>query len=112
MRSVILKQPHSVHRAALSNAVVFTLEAKGTGVLEHRWWRWAHSDSSSYGSGGRWEELSDCLQCSGAGTPSLTIFRVSLEDEGEYKCLVASQYGDLWSDVAVLSVCKYTCIHT
>ena len=111
MRPAILKQPQSVHWAALSNAVVFTLEAKGTGVLEYRWWWRAHSGPSSSGSGHCWEALKDCLQCSGAGTPSLTILRVSLQNEGEYKCVVTSrdQCGDLWSDVAVLSVCKYTC---
>ena len=93
-------QAKSLNKVCPETTISFTVQATGTGPLNHQWeWKPAKKDGSE-----EWQPC-DAVWCDGA---TLTISSVQKSNEGWYHCVISNYAGTVISKPARLSVGKTT----
>ena len=90
---IIVTQPVSIENAFPDTNVSFTVVAEGGAVNQFQWSR-------------------NGVEIKRATQTMLTLVGVTIErDEGTYSCFIYNLAGNITTDDASLTVCKYTYIH-
>ena len=97
----VTSQPKNQKKVVPGTAVPLTVQATGTGPLNHQWeWKPAKEKDGSE----EWQPC-DAEWCDGA---TLTISSVQKSNEGWYHCIISNYAGAVISKPARLSVGKTT----